>query len=146
MKKIVFAFSLFTLIGSSVLIGCKSSADKVESAQEDVKEAKENLTDANNAYLTDLENYRKEEAEKIAANNASVEKFKARIIHDKTTATADYEKRITELEKKNTDMKKKLDDYKADSKESWEQFKTEFNHDMDELGVAFKDLTVKNVK
>ena len=42
-------------------------------------------------------------------------------------------------------MKKKMDDYKAEGKEQWEAFKTEFSHDMDELGQAFKDLTVKNV-
>lgn len=43
-------------------------------------------------------------------------------------------------------MKKKMDDYNMDGKENWEKFKTEFNHDMDELGQAFKDLTVNNVK
>ena len=35
---------------------------------------------------------------------------------------------------------------KAESKEDWEKFKVEFNHDMEELGNAFKDLTVKNTK
>ncbi len=40
----------------------------------------------------------------------------------------------------------KMNDYKANGKENWEIFKKEFNHDMDELGKAFKDLTVKNVK
>jgi hypothetical protein len=40
----------------------------------------------------------------------------------------------------------KMDNYKADSKENWEKFKVEFSRDMDELGAAFKDLTVKNVK
>jgi len=35
-------------------------------------------------------------------------------------------------------------DYKGEGKEKWEAFKTEFNRDMDELGKAFKDLTVNN--
>ena len=39
-----------------------------------------------------------------------------------------------------------MDDYKADGKDKWETFKAEFSHDMDELGHAFKGLTVKNVK
>ena len=43
-------------------------------------------------------------------------------------------------------MKKKLEDYQAEGKDSWETFKTEFSHDMDALGNAFKDLTVNNVK
>ena len=43
-------------------------------------------------------------------------------------------------------MKKSMDDYKAGGKEQWEKFKAEFNHDMDELGKAFKDLSVDNKK
>jgi len=39
-----------------------------------------------------------------------------------------------------------MDDYKQDGKENWEKFKAEFNHDMDELGKAFKDLTINNIK
>lgn len=31
-------------------------------------------------------------------------------------------------------------------KEKWGTFKTEFNHDMDELGKAFNNLTVNNIK
>jgi len=43
-------------------------------------------------------------------------------------------------------MKLKMDNYKLEGKENWEKFKMEFSHDMDELGKAFSDLTVKNVK
>ena len=39
-----------------------------------------------------------------------------------------------------------MDEYKAEGKEQWEEFKAEFSRDMDELGKAFKDLTVKNEK
>ena len=39
-----------------------------------------------------------------------------------------------------------MDEYNQEGKENWEKFKTEFSHDMDELGKAFKDLTVKNTK
>ena len=44
------------------------------------------------------------------------------------------------------DMKKAMADYKAEGKANWISFKEEFNHDMEEFGAAFKDLTVKNVK
>ena len=55
-------------------------------------------------------------------------------------------KKIAELEQKNADTQKKLNEYKADSKEKWEMFKSEFNRDMDELGKAFSNMTVKNNK
>jgi len=32
------------------------------------------------------------------------------------------------------------------SQSNWESFKREFNHDMDEIGQALKDLTVDNKK
>jgi Holliday junction resolvase RusA-like endonuclease len=39
-----------------------------------------------------------------------------------------------------------MDDYKAESKDQWESFKTEFSRDMDNLGKAFKDLSEDNIK
>ena len=43
-------------------------------------------------------------------------------------------------------MKQKMADYKENGKDNWKEFKAEFNHDMDELGDAFRDLTKNNVK
>ena len=94
----------------------------------------------------EIESYRKETADKIAANDRSIAEFNSRIKEQKREAAADYKLKIAKLEQKNSDMKKQLDEYKADGKEKWGKFKTEFNHDMEELGKAFKDLTVKNVK
>ncbi len=51
-----------------------------------------------------------------------------------------YLNKIKELELKNSDMKKKMDEYKADTKEGWEKFKTEFEKDMDNLGVAITEF------
>ena len=45
--------------------------------------------------------------------------------------------------KKNTDMKKKIDDFKADGKEKWELFKTDFNNGMNNIEQSLKDLTIK---
>ena len=109
-------------------------------------EAHEDLDKANETYLADVATYRIETADKINANNQSIIEFNERIEHEKKDAKADYKKKISELETKNSDMKKRLEEYKVDSKENWEIFKTEFNYDMDELGKAFKDLTVKNKK
>ena len=60
---------------------------------------------------------------------------------------AKNEKKLAVLEQKNDNLKAKLADYKKDeSKDKWTTFKKEFNHDMAELGKAFKDFTVKNTK
>jgi chromosome segregation ATPase len=93
-----------------------------------------------------MEKYRKEKEEKIEANTKSILEFNERISKEKKEAREEYTAKIAALEQKNSDLKKKMDDYKADGKESWETFKAEFTHDMDELGKAIVDLQVKNVK
>lgn len=146
MKKLILTITTIALLAS-----CNSSEKKVEDATENVIEANENLDDANISldeanlkYQNELDKYKKQSYTKIDENNQSIIDFKSRIALEKKEAKADYQAKIDDLEKKNSDMKLKLDNYKMDNKEKWENFKEEFNHDMDELGAAFKDLTVKN--
>lgn len=146
MKTTFVALAIFTFITSTLILSCNSAEKKVENAQTDVVDANKDLEKANEDYMAEVAAYKKETAEKIAANEQSIIEFNARIATEKKDARVAYKQKIAELEMKNTDMKKKMDDYKEDGKENWEKFKTEFNHDMDELGKAFKDLTVKNVK
>jgi chromosome segregation ATPase len=146
MKKIILTLTAFTFITTAMLTSCNTPAEKVENAENNLKEANKDLNKANEEYLADVEKYKQETADKIAANERSIAEFNARIAKEKKDAKADYKKKIKMLEQRNSDMKKKMDDYKADGKEKWEKFKTEFSHDMDEVGKAFKDLTVKNVQ
>ncbi len=134
------------LVAFAIFSGCESSEKKVDDAQDNVVAANEALDEANAEYLADVEAYRKEKANLIAANDSSIVALKAKIANEKKDVKADYEKKITELEQKNKDLKAKMDDYKDEGKERWESFKREFNHDMDELGNALKDLTVNNKK
>ena len=143
MKKSILILAAFTLMTGAIMTSCNTPTQKAENAQDKVTEANQDLDKANQEYLVDIENFRKETADKIAANNQSIAEFKARIENEKMEAKADYKNIITELEQKNSDMKMKLDDYKTEGKEKWEIFKTEFSHDMDELGKAFNDLTTK---
>lgn len=146
MKKLILSLATYTFISGAILTSCTSSAEKLEEAKKDAVEANSDLTKANEEYLTDIENYRKETADKIAANERSIAEFEARIATEKKEARAEYKEKIIKLEQKNSDARKKMDEYKAEGKESWEIFKAEFNHDMEELGKAFKDLGNNNVK
>ena len=146
MKRTILKIAAITFTIGAILTGCSTPAEKVEKAEANVVDANKDLNKAQEEYLADIENCRKETANKISTNEQSMTEFKARIEHEKKKVKGEYKKEIAELEQKNSDMKKKMDDYKADGKENWEKFKAEFNHDMDELVKAFKDLTVKNLK
>ncbi|MFM2049235.1 MAG: hypothetical protein RI955_1783 [Bacteroidota bacterium] len=142
MKKIIlvitFCFGIISL--GLISIGCNSSSQKVEDAQDNVIEANKDLEKANQDYLTDIENYKKESTEKIDANNKSINDFNARIANEKADAKIAYKNKIVALEQKNNDLKKRLDDYKAEGKDQWKEFKSDFNHDMNKLNDDFKSL------
>jgi hypothetical protein len=146
MKKTIIKAGLFSCITMALVLSCNSPAEELEIAQNNLKQAGTELIKANEEYLEDIAQYRKETADKIAANGKSIADFKLRIANEKKSAKADYTKKIAELEQKNTDSKKKMDDYKAEGLASWKKFKSEFGHDMDALGKAFKDFGINNVK
>ncbi len=130
----------------SMLANCNSPAEKVKHEQVKVAEAEIDLANANREYLADIENHRKQTSEKIAANNQSIADFKVRIDKEKKDANADYLKKIARIEGINSDMKKRMDDYKADTKQDWEIFKSEFDREMDDLSREFKGLPAEKPK
>lgn len=137
MKKSILILAAFTFMTGVIFTSCNTSAEKVDNAEQKVMEANQDLDNANIEYLADVEKYRKETAEKIAANDKSIAEFKARIALEKKDAQVVYNQKVVVLEQKNSDLKKKMDVFKADSKEEWEKFKIEFSKDLDELGTAF---------
>ena len=152
MKNSIAFLASILFLTVTILSGCQSSATKVENAEDKVQDAKNDLADSQrNLYairLDTISNYEqfKIEAEKILiAQEKNIAEFKARIAKEKKENRADYEKKLLVLEDKNSDLKKKLADLKDDGQDKWISFKSEFNRDIDELGKAFKDLTVENI-
>ena len=143
-KKAILAVAAVAMVSGTVLTSCSTSSEKLEDAKENVVKANKELDNANEEYLADVENYKKEITAKINGNKKSIAEFDERIAKEKKEVKADYKKKMAELRKQNSDLKKKMDDYKIEGKEKWESFKNEFNHDMDELGKAVKDLVVDN--
>ena len=143
MKKIIFTIALITFMTGIMLTSCRSSVKKVEKAQENVVEANQKL---NQALKDSIQQFRTESENRISIYEKDIVEFRARIANEKKDNKSKYEKKLAELDKKNIEMKKKLADYKYEEQAKWEIFKAEYNHDMDQLGQSFKDLTVKNVK
>ncbi|MGB4969266.1 MAG: hypothetical protein WBO31_07035 [Saprospiraceae bacterium] len=146
MNKSILTGVTFAFFSCALLTNCNSPEEKVTNAQNEVTQAKIDLEKANQEYIQDMQDFKSETAQKIAANEQNIVEFKSRIENEKKEAKAEYQKRIAELEQKNSDIKKKLDDYKLEGKDNWEKFKTEFKQDMDELGSAFKGFTVTKSK
>jgi len=149
MKKTTLSIIAITFATAVIFTGCSERPKKnervikIEKAEANITEGSITLDKAQEDYTADIEKYRKETDEKIAANKKSMADFEARISTQKKEAKAAYKKKIAELEQKNTDMKKKMDAFKAEGKEKWELFKADFDKGMGDIEQSLKDLTTK---
>jgi len=154
MKKTVFIPIVAMLSIVAILISCRPSTneeqtaqDNVELAKEEVQEAKEDLAEAKRqANAEEWQNFKDEMNAAIEKNDAKIAELKQEIKKTGKTADAEFDKKVDALKEKNENLKLKIETYKNDVDSDWQSFKREFNHDMDELGNAFKDLTVNNKK
>ncbi|HCE53498.1 MAG: hypothetical protein APF83_12835 [Lutibacter sp. BRH_c52] len=144
MKNLIFTITTTLLLTGAIFTSCNTAAEKVDKAEDKSIKADEDFNTAKEEYLADIENFKKETAVKIEANNQMIADFKVKIASSKKDAQIYYQEQIAILEQKNIAMKEKLDAYEESGKDNWESFKTEFNKDMNALGEAFKNFTVKN--
>ena len=142
------------LVAGSVFTSCKSPAEKEDAAQTEVQDAQQDLNEAKveaNAESQKVATAEewivfKSDAElKIKSNEDRIAILTVKMNRPGEILDPLYKKKIQTLEQQNRDLKNRLVVYEKEQSD-WSTFKREFNHDMDELGNAFKDLTVDNKK
>jgi Na+-transporting methylmalonyl-CoA/oxaloacetate decarboxylase gamma subunit len=154
MKKIIFLLTITTFILATTLVSCKSttkeeieSQEKVDVAEQNLKDAKDSLVVAKKAATAEeWQTFKDQTDSVISYNEAQIAELKLKMQKTGKSVDAKYQKNIEILEQKNKDLKVKADTYKNDANSDWQSFKREFNHDMDEIVQAFKNVTVDNKK
>lgn len=152
MKKSIFTLVLTTFIAATVLVSCQDTSkkeeqaqDNVEDARRDLDDAKEELSDARQAATAEeWKSFRESTDSTIRQNELQIAKMKANMKNKGKSIDAMYAKKIEELEQKNNNIKLQVQAYKNDTNSDWEEFKEEYNRDINELGTAMKNLTVDN--
>ncbi len=153
MKNKLFTLLVATsFVAGTIFTGCQSSANKEEAAQAKVDEAEQDLLDAQQeadieaqkvASADEWRAFKTESEVKISEYEIRIKALKDQMRKPGKTFDDLYKQRIEQLEQKIADLKARIKDYEK-NQSGWESFKREFNHDMDELGIALKDLTVDN--
>jgi uncharacterized protein HemX len=148
MKKTLISLAIVaSALAVSIFTSCGPANPKEQADQTQVKKDKEELKiDQRAATAEEWKTFKDESELKIKDNEARIAELKAKIKKSGKELDAVYEKKVDALEQQNRDLKARIDTYEKNGKSDWESFKREFNHDMDELGKALKDLTVDNVK
>jgi chromosome segregation ATPase len=145
MKKLLFAATLNFAFAAMVFTACDSKQEKVEDAQEEVNEAKEDLKDAKQELNAEYPSYRQAQEDRINMNQKRIDDLRAKINTGGKPLDEARQKRIQELEEKNAELRSRLAGYETE-RSDWEEFKREFDHDMEELGKSFDDMGNDNVK
>lgn len=141
------------LVASTLFIGCdnnKQNERQLENAAEDVQEAQQDLNEAKDEYAKEWEEFRTESDNRFKEYDNDLVTYKERMKTDKKFKEQN-EKTILELETRNNEYRVKRDNFEKDNatakdRTKWEEFKREFNHDMDELGASIKGLGQNNSK
>ncbi len=146
MKKTTITLIAATmLVAGAIFTSCNSPAQKEDAAEAKVEDAQQDLNAASQEVATaeEWQAFKSETVLKITDNEIRIAELKVKIKKPGKLFDASREKRIIELEQQNIDLQARLEAYE-NNQSNWESFKTEFNHDMDELGKALKDLTLDN--
>jgi outer membrane murein-binding lipoprotein Lpp len=155
MKRVFFlGLSTATLIAVIIFAGCQSPEQKEKKAAVKVEDAKQELIKAqDDVKVNDIKTANREEwkafkgdAEiEIKKNETRIAELKIKLNKPGTAFDAVYGKKIEALEQKNNELKTKMENYE-NKQSDWDSFKLEFNHDMNILAEALKNITVNNKK
>lgn len=148
MKTILLNLTVFSiLITALAFTSCRQTTTAEKDAEAKVQEAQENLNIAEEAATEEQwAAYRADAEAKIKNNENTIAEFRKKMKRTGEKTDALYEKNIDALELKNKELNERMDAFSKSSKSNWNSFKIEFDHDMDEIGQALKDLTVNNEK
>jgi len=153
MKKLILSLAIATtFMAGTIFTSCQSSDHRDGDDNGMMNETQQDMNEMHNDVNSDMpkmasadewKTFKLESELKINNNEISIKELTVKMNKPGTILDPLYAKKIANLEQKNKDLKIKLETYETNQSD-WEKFKREFNHDMDELGKAFKDLTVDN--
>jgi predicted RNase H-like nuclease (RuvC/YqgF family) len=145
MKKIYFMLTIASALMMSVLFtGCESTATKKKAEESKIEAAENDIEVLENEVSDDEWAAFKNDVEQIISNNEKrIAEIRANMKGSTKFVNDLREKRIADLEQQNRNLKARLDAFEK-SQSNWEQFKSEFQKDMDAISDAFEELGENN--
>jgi len=143
MKNKVPVFSAFVIIAAIVLGACNSSANKDEVSQgykDSVGLPSPATGDTTSVLTKDWETFKADANEKIRQNEDTIQVIKKWVSKEDAKIKGKLDKEVVRLEERNNELKAELTDYKAEGKDKFEKFRTDFDNSMDTLGVNIKNF------
>ncbi len=149
MIKTIIALALVLMTIAATVSGCQSSSRPEDEEIAKVLDAEQNWYLVQNGVSTmqqkattseEWEAFRNKSETNIRSNEMRIAELTVRLNKPGTTLDSLHVNRVKSLGKQNKDLQTRLASYNK-SQSDWDTFRREFNHDMDELAKALKDLT-----
>ncbi len=122
-------------MAGTLLTGCGESPEqKVDNALENAGYVLQEPSDAQTDYVAKWRRFKRTSERTIKANEYRIEAFKEKMEEAGPTFKARYRNEAAVLELRNLSLKKKLGDYKNEGSVKLEEFRTNFNDDIDGVG------------
>ena len=136
------AGSISTSFGQAPDKESVKARENLKEEKQDVVVAKKDLAVAQKDSVSEYQQLTKESDAKFKANEKSITDLRSDIAKNNSKNMATDQKKVSLLEQKNNDLKKELADYKVEGQTKFSTFKSEFNHDLDELAKELKDFKI----
>ena len=150
MKKLVLSLAVVAFLSGTISTSFGQVPDKQSvKARENLKEekkdvvvAKQDLKVAQKDSVSEYQKLTKESEIKFKSNEKSIADLRAAITKNNSKEQATDQKKVSLLEDKNNSLRKELADYKVLGETQFTAFKSEYNHDQDQLAKELKDFKI----
>lgn len=144
MKNKYLIVTLIVLAAAALIISCSlNNAKRIEEAKKSAALVIIELNEARVSYDEEWPQFRNDAVSKIEINEETIAEFKSGIYSTGKKFKINYKKDIARLEQKNIELKKIVAGFKYEGKEKWDEFKRDFDYDMDSMGKAINRLYAK---
>ena len=102
--------------------------------------AQSRLTQARIDSAEDYQKFKNEAEATIKDNNIEIKRLKTKRAEQLKRDADRYNTQVADLEERNKDLKKKIDQSSKTESVKWATFKLEFQHEVNDLKVAFREF------
>ena len=149
MKANILIISILTSLAAMTFAGCNFSIDQKEQTLEKAKDNLETATadlELARSDSAEFANYKIESELKLRENELLIAEMKDKMKSERRESLTKYEKQLDSLDIQNSKLWNNMHLYRSENRAKWEQFKQNFNKEMDELGKKISQMAEKNMK
>jgi hypothetical protein len=139
MKKQILRITFTTAIALASISALAQENKQAANARKELHEAKIDSAE-------DFNRFKKQAEATIKDNKQKIKALKSKKSDASKEEKENYDKKVKALEEKNENLKSKIQVSSKTTTEKWVAFKKEFNHDIEELGKAIRDIAKDSTK